>query len=184
MIKFFLTHTCNEYCLALNLIHPKNFEKDLNNYFDFFVNKIKIPTILNKPRYKCCDLCKEPAVFSEQFLHSMKIAGKECFCNTCLENIKNTKIKIECNICKKEFVGSVYGFKLKRMELPEYCPGCRKENRKRLEISKNYNLEYIELKLKNTNILSNENNLILVENEDKILYELKDSDNSNDDLNK
>jgi hypothetical protein len=43
MLKFFLAHTYNEYCFALNLVQPKKFEGKLNEKFDFFVNKIKIP---------------------------------------------------------------------------------------------------------------------------------------------
>lgn len=178
MIKFFLTHTCNQYCLALNLIHPKKYEKELDDNFDFFMNKIKIPLDKNKLVNKCCDLCKGPAVFTEYFLYKMKRIGRECFCYTCLENIKNTVVNTECKICKKEFVASKYGFKLKRMEFPLNCSECRKDNRKRLrqEKEKDNQLTENNPKPNKTNTLLNENAFGLVEDEDIILCKSKNLD--------
>jgi hypothetical protein len=48
----------------------------------------------------------------------MKRTGKECFWDPSLENLRDSVINKKSKICDNEFVASVFGFKLKRMEIP------------------------------------------------------------------
>jgi hypothetical protein len=87
----------------------------------------------------------------------MKRTGKECFCNSCLENLINIVIIKKCKICDYEFVASVFGFKLKRMEIPENCAECRLANGNKLRQVK-------EMDFLNQNKNAKDEKLIQVDN--------------------
>lgn len=57
MLKFFLTHNCNEYCKKLGLVNPK-VNETIDEDSVFFQNKVEEPKDENQKINTLCDLCR------------------------------------------------------------------------------------------------------------------------------
>jgi len=130
MMKFFLTHCCNEYCELLELVHPRK-KKKIDSSFDFFVEKYKAPRN-DDETYVLCDLCRKPFLAASQLQFEKKTACQEIYCEPCDKERQETMLQEYCIDCGKSFYSSEYWFKMKRTDFPVRCSRCRLENRNRL----------------------------------------------------
>ncbi len=133
MMKFFLTHYCNEYCKELNLIHPRN-EAEITNSFDFFVDNFTSPKNPKDLIYKLCDLCRGPFKICASKAYQKKLASQELYCDDCDDKRRFSMKDGRCanSHCGKRFASSEYWFKMKRTDFPELCSKCRAERRDKM----------------------------------------------------
>lgn len=123
IMKFFMSHICNEYCRKLNLFHPKKYI-EINSEFDFFIEKY-IPPPADLIVYKVCDLCLKPFKIQAKKLYENKKKCWDSFCDSCDDKRKNSFVKAKCEKCNWIFVSSDYFYKIKREEFPKICQKCK-----------------------------------------------------------
>jgi vacuole morphology and inheritance protein 14 len=133
MMKFFLTHYCNEYCKELKLVHPRK-KLVIDDSFDFFVDNYSSPRNPDDKVYRLCDLCKGPFKLKAQIAYEKKVASQEAYCDSCDQQRKYSMKEGVCvnNSCGERFRSSEYWFKMKRTDFPDLCSKCRAERRDRM----------------------------------------------------
>ena len=136
MMKFFLTHYCNDYCKQLDLIHPRK-KFVINSSFNFFVESYNFPLKPYDEIYKLCDLCRSPFLNGAEKLYYKKIACQETYCKDCDNKRVNSNKQGICIDCNSSFRSSEYWFMMKRTDFPVRCSKCRLENRNRMRKEKN-----------------------------------------------
>lgn len=122
IIKFFITHQCNDVCKKLGLVHPKDYI-EINQEYDFFIEKFDLPE--GKSIKKLCDLCFNAFTANDTELFQLKLKGYDAFCNDCKAKRKKTLKWSSCKDCKSKFSAYEYYYKMKRMSFPEQCSKCR-----------------------------------------------------------
>lgn len=131
MLKFFMTHVCNEYCKKLNLIDPRAEE---STFFDpEFYNYLDEMPETDEMIMKICDLCQKPYKINNQKYYEVRLKYYEVYCFQC-RRMKSTYQKKKCIDCQYPFWFSGYWFYMKRTENPIRCEVCRKKNRDKLRI--------------------------------------------------
>jgi len=132
MMKFFMTHYCNEYCNKLHLVHPrKKMNIDVEKY-DFFVDKYVSPDDPYETVFKVCDLCRKHFETTSGTVYEKKKACQEMYCESCDVQRKNTIKGGKCIDCQAAFKSSEYWFRMKRTDFPIRCSACRLANRNRM----------------------------------------------------
>jgi vacuole morphology and inheritance protein 14 len=131
MMKFFLTHYCNEYCKELELVHPRK-KLNVGMDYEFFVDKYESPNDFYNKVYKLCDLCRAPFKIESGTLFEKKIACQEAYCIDCDNKRRSSTKEAKCVDCRSTFRSSEYWFKMKRTDFPVRCGPCRLENRNRM----------------------------------------------------
>jgi len=131
ILKFFLTHYCNEYCMKLNLVHPRK-KIEIKDDFSFFVDKYIIPNYDFEIITRLCDLCRLPMDITAGEAFKKRKVCEEIFCRVCIKGIKSTLKEEKCIDCNEIFKASEFGFKMKRTDFPQRCGICRLKHRNRL----------------------------------------------------
>ncbi len=114
---FFKSHVCNEYCTSLGLKHPTG--NTATN---------TIPRLAKRsPNVQlCCELyCG--TIFSmprTSYLEELG-EGRGVFCGSCKEAVKTDMEMAYCVNCKKSFKFKAYWYRMKGMEPPKRCQGCK-----------------------------------------------------------
>jgi hypothetical protein len=105
IMKFFISHYCNEICYKLQLMNPRRKKNKIEITSEFFL-KDKITEI------KLCECCKIP------------ISSKEKICVNCNKIILNSQINSICEKCGNNFNYSLYYYNMRMISLPTKCENC------------------------------------------------------------
>lgn len=128
IMKFFLTHQCNDFCKKLELIHPKS-KINIGSDYDFFVDKF-VPPIEDKLINKICDICLKPYMASTKDLYDKKKKCWDSFCTQCELKRKSTFTEGKCVKCHWKFKSSAFIYQMRREEFPKTCQKCTTETRR------------------------------------------------------
>lgn len=105
IMKFFVSHYCNDICKKLKLIHPRKKKIDFTLTNEFYLDHLITGA-------KLCELCKKP------------LQSKDDVCVTCTEKTAiSTKKKI-CSECHNMFTYSCYYYNIQMVDYPEKCGNC------------------------------------------------------------
>ena len=105
IMKFFISHYCNEICYKLKLFNPKRLKKNEEIKIDFFTRD-KISDS------KLCECCKIP------------MTSKEKCCQFCSKKILDSQINCKCEKCGNNFSFSLYYYNMKMICIPKKCENC------------------------------------------------------------
>eukprot|EP00825_Cyclidium_porcatum_P036758 TRINITY_DN3946_c0_g1_i1.p1 TRINITY_DN3946_c0_g1~~TRINITY_DN3946_c0_g1_i1.p1 ORF type:complete len:575 (-),score=85.89 TRINITY_DN3946_c0_g1_i1:473-2197(-) len=130
IMKFFLTHKCNQYCKKLGLITPKT-DGQLPKDFNFFQQQVEYPQDPSKKISVLCDLCRQPFQIQAKIYYDKVMNSQEKYCNSCDVKRKNTMKDGKCCDCGKSFRSSEYWFLMKRTDFPVRCSDCRRKLREK-----------------------------------------------------
>ena len=126
IIKFFLSHFCNDYCRALNLIDPK-FYSEIPKEFSFFIDSYE------QPGYKqfsvICEICHLKCQTNSHSYYENRLKFPEIYCKYCIKRISEKIKEATCSDCKNIFSFSSYWYFEKRMDPPYKCSKCRNLNK-------------------------------------------------------
>ena len=111
IMKFFVSHICNNYCKKLELIHPR--KKNNEGIKDEFYSQRYLTNT------KLCECCKIPLNYYEFIEHDNKI-----YCSFCYKFVLEANFKDVCKKCSKNFFYSTYEYNTKLENYPNYCPKC------------------------------------------------------------
>ena len=105
IMKFFVSHYCNDICKKLKLIHPRKKKTDFTLTNEFYLDHLITGA-------KLCELCKKP------------LQSKDDVCVSCTEKTAiSTKKKI-CSECHNMFTYSCYYYNVQMIDYPEKCGNC------------------------------------------------------------
>ena len=105
IMKFFISHYCNEICHKLKLYNPKRVKKNEDIKSDFF-SRDKITDT------KLCECCKIP------------MTSRDKCCQYCNKKILDTQINCKCEKCGNNFIFSLYYYNMKMICIPNKCQNC------------------------------------------------------------
>ena len=105
IMKFFISHYCNEICHKLKLYNPKRVKKNEDIKSDFF-SRDKITDT------KLCECCKIP------------MTSRDKCCQYCNKKILDTQINCKCEKCGNNFSFSLYYYNMKMICIPNKCQNC------------------------------------------------------------
>ena len=105
IMKFFISHYCNEICYKLKLYNPKRVKKNEEIKSNFF-SRDKITET------KLCECCKIP------------MTSKEKCCQYCNKKILDSQINYKCEKCGNNFIFSLYYYNMKMICIPNKCENC------------------------------------------------------------
>eukprot|EP00340_Litonotus_pictus_P000201 CAMPEP_0170526782 /NCGR_PEP_ID=MMETSP0209-20121228/12182_1 /TAXON_ID=665100 ORGANISM="Litonotus pictus, Strain P1" /NCGR_SAMPLE_ID=MMETSP0209 /ASSEMBLY_ACC=CAM_ASM_000301 /LENGTH=594 /DNA_ID=CAMNT_0010816815 /DNA_START=1 /DNA_END=1785 /DNA_ORIENTATION=+ len=128
IMKFFMSHICNEYCKHLNLVHPRKF-LNIDKEYDFFVDKYVPPEDPENTIFKLCDICKNVFKIKAKDLYDKKKKCWDAFCGDCETKRKETFTFGRCKLCKGSFKSSAYLYMMKREPFPDACQKCKVDQR-------------------------------------------------------
>lgn len=105
IMKFFVSHYCNDVCKKLQLFHPRKKKVEFEVKEEFFYYD-KVTNI------KVCELCRIP------------IISRDSCCYECIEKKNKTMKKRVCVECHSQFTFSCYYYNSKLINYPMKCEDC------------------------------------------------------------
>ena len=105
IMKFFVSHYCNDICKKLKLVHPRKKKIDFTLSNEFYYHHIISGA-------KLCQLCKIP------------IYSKDNVCVSCIDKKNKSMKKAICSECHNVFSFSGYYYNVKMMNYPTKCDNC------------------------------------------------------------
>mmetsp|Transcript_19727 Transcript_19727/g.56584 ORF Transcript_19727/g.56584 Transcript_19727/m.56584 type:complete len:248 (-) Transcript_19727:51-794(-) len=135
---FFATHTCNEVCRKLGLVHPDpeaaaRMEAAMRAALDDtaigeeeLIEVLAMDGTPGSDMQICCELCGCIFVVTDRDKYmSFRRQGKDLSCNTCRDNCRRDKTQVACSECGKRFPVNLHFYRMKGMDQPKKCRDCK-----------------------------------------------------------